>query len=392
MEEWYWTAMRIFRAQDCLRAFFFGYIEKRDYCWFPHLVRGLVLHSVADKKFFYKRDKRKQYILDAKGGPIPKYKSAEKFANAARAKWYRDTKEDSYRNKKINWEKKQERFWIADDVWQIAYHLYERKLREGAPIFSEIPFKFSLVQRRGDRKVRREFGGRIDEIRKGQVIRDYKFGRYTPTDIALRNDLQFTLYLLAVGSLCYFDEDFAEKFRVHPDIAKSWAGNPIFLTDKINIERFTMFYDWIEEAAKNRRGKLILDEQGNPIIKKRKKVFINPILTRRVNAQFQTLCDVLDDLETRLERVRETKNIKDVSFNRRNCKNCLFKEEEECSKEGMGCEVKKPYQMLLFVPPKPEPEAIIESASYEKPRLKPRVEADQQTLKFPREKKKSQGV
>jgi len=370
--------MKIFRARDCLRAFFFEYMEKRKYEWIPHMVRGLVLHDVADKKFFYKRDKYKDYKLDDNGDPIPKYQSAEKFANAARAKWYRDTKGDIYRDKKIAWEKKQERFFMADDVWQIAYHLYNRKLKEGAPIFSEIPFEFYLLQKRGDRKVRRRFTGRIDELRKGQVIRDYKFGRYTPTDIALRNDLQFTIYLLAVGSLCYFDKDFANKFGIHPEVAKKWAGNPIFLSEKIDIERFTMFYDWVDDIVVGKNG---------PQLKKKKEVFIKPLFTKRVNAQFRTLCNALDDLETRLERVMMTRNIDDVSFNRRSCKYCLFKNEEECAKEGTGMK-RKPYQMVLFPAPKPEPEIIIENATYREPKLVPTAEAEQKKFSYRKKKTK----
>lgn len=205
---------------------------------------------------------------------------------------------------------------------------------------------------------------------KKRKIRDYKFGGRISTNIQLENDIQFTLYILGVGSVCYFNPEFTLEFGVDLEEARTWAGNPIFLSHSIDMERFTMWYRW-NSVIKD--GKIVNE----------KEIFVEPRTTHRVDAQFDEFCNTLDDLESKLIRGMETKNPRDFSVNRKSCKWCLFP--EECKKVDKG---QIPIQGVLFPPPREKPQTKIEQASFLLPKERPKTETEQLKFSYRKKEKK----
>jgi len=218
-----WTASKIDDATYCPRLYYYKHVRKLRFPINASMALGIFMHRAMEKYFY-------------NGEGKPKYKSAESFANICKARWKRFVAKGKIRGQEISWSKKEEPYIIAETILpEICRKVYDIVAQEDMPLFREAKFDFVLDGRR--------FKGKIDYITKrdGKVIvRDYKSGRRKPGNMKLDFDPQFTLYFLAVASLCHGDKRFAQALKVDDEARKKWAGNPEYLPDMIEGEYFFM--------------------------------------------------------------------------------------------------------------------------------------------------------
>lgn len=196
------------------------------------MAKGIIIHRAAE--YAYKKSPET-------GRFVLRYHSAEDFANAIAGKkkekghgrsggwWNLIVGRGTIQGKKINWKDDVEPWTLREEIWKMCYNLYEIFSKEPAPIYTE--YKIPEFEICGLR-----FNGRIDQLLYGPKIIDIKSGYRVPNEMKLKYDPQFTLYCLAVGCLCHTDKKFAESLGVSEEEAREWGGNPIYLSEKIEME------------------------------------------------------------------------------------------------------------------------------------------------------------
>jgi len=245
----WWSPTKIKVAQSCLKKYYFEYIL-RDKIPIPsYFASGIFLH------------KRMESLYKGNFGNLElAFKSAESFYKQSRAIWIRKIiKEGEIQGKKIAWKNKDEPWELIGLIKQICYQAYQRGLEEGPPLGTEIPIKF-------------EFNGnffnlRIDEVRKGAVIRDHKTGKWSESDFELGYLTQLTMYALAISCKAHKDEAFSKVFGIsNPE---ELGGNKYIISPEVETQYYHM-------------------RSGN--ISK----------TRRTDQHYYELKESLDDLESRI--------------------------------------------------------------------------------------------
>lgn len=223
------TASKLKDILNCYRSYFYFnlYSERNEIPISSEKALGQFFHSKIEK--FWIMNKKSKL-------PSPKYKTKDSFANAARGNFTHNViLTEEIKKRKINWRSEQEKWIAREELTSMCLNIYERLAEEGPPILVEQPFEFTLEGI--------TFRGKIDEVRKGDsknliAIRDYKTGRFIPKEPRLERDFQFTIYVLGLGCLAYGRKDFAELLEIDDEIRQKWAGNPIYLDERIRVEYY----------------------------------------------------------------------------------------------------------------------------------------------------------
>jgi len=292
-----WTASKIDDATFCPRFFYYAHILKIPLPTTGAMALGIFMHRAMSKWFWDDRGRLR-------------YKTAESFTNICKARWKKFViGTGKIRGKEIAWLDEDEPWRIANyGLPLICRNVYDVCSQEEIPLFRESRFDFELDGRR--------YAGIIDAIIRRDnkiIVRDYKSGRRKPGQMKLDFDPQFTLYFLAVASLCHGDKRFAEALKVDDETRKKWAGNPEYLPEMIEGEYFLM------------REKEILP------------------MTRE-DYHYYDFCNMLEGLE---------KMIEDEEFEPhrgRLCDYCGAK--ERCREDTLNLQGKRSKQVLIFSSPK----------------------------------------
>ncbi len=191
---------------------------------------GIRIHEELEKSFWV-RDKQTGLLR-------PHYKDAEAFANAAKAKFDYIARRGTLRGKKIEWKDDREKYILSNDVRDICRKVYNTIVSDGPPLAAEYEIKPFQIDGRW-------FNGRIDEIRIDKetgapLIRDFKTGTRRPGEMKKKYDPQATIYCLFLGVACNQDKNIAEKLGITEEEAKQFAGNPIYLSDRIVMQYYFM--------------------------------------------------------------------------------------------------------------------------------------------------------
>ena len=220
-----WSSTMIDVANYCMMRYYLIYVEREKRMNFSSYEKGSLLHKMIE-----------DFWIEKNGFKIPKYDSAKEFASKAQGKWVQRIIGAEKSGRVIDWRFENEKWLIRSSLPGICIPLYEWLVREGPPLYSELPFEFSFLE--GDN--RRIFKGRIDEvrIRDGKVIlRDYKSGNPLIGEMKVKHDPQMTLYSVGLCSLCKADPNFAKSLGLEAE-ANKFMGNPIFISEKIHPEFF----------------------------------------------------------------------------------------------------------------------------------------------------------
>lgn len=230
-KSYYWSASRIDIANYCRMRYHLRYVEKTQPARLSAYVKGSLLHGLLEH--FWNRLGTEEEVAKKKNNK--KYYDAESFAKYAKGKWTSITiGSDKAKNpeKKIAWRFKDEPYVIKSSLQKICMPLFEQVINEGPPLFTELPFDFSLDDMR--------FKGFIDEVRirnNHVVIRDYKSGSPYLGNMKVNHDPQLTFYNAGLCAMCFSDINFARKLGLE-DVRKQFLGNPMFIYPEIEEEFF----------------------------------------------------------------------------------------------------------------------------------------------------------
>lgn len=297
MKPIFWSPTRYEVANLCLMKYHFQYISNVKAPLTPELALGIFLH------------KRKETLFKGNPGELEiKYKSAESFANAAMGIWkHLIIPKNIIQGKEIQWKFKGHQWALLNDIEELCIKTYNRCANEEPPLFIEYSRKFELNERL--------FDVRIDEIRKGYLIRDYKTGLSLPEELQIKHFPQFTFYALAFCCFAYQDKEFARICEINEDDRITFGGNPVYISEKINLEYYNVKKDVILPG------------------------------THRNNHDYEELTRSINTLESRLEDLES--NI--YPYWGRHCKYCQFK--VHCDKKnstGGFYEANQSPQLKLF--------------------------------------------
>ena len=262
----WWSPTRFKVASSCLKKYFFEYIKKEKVPIPSYFAVGIFLH------------KRMESMYKGEFGNLEvAFKSAESFYKQSKAIWIRKIiEEGEIQGKKISWKDKKEPWELIGLIKQICYRAYEKYLEEGPPLGIEIPVNFEL---NGN-----FFRLRVDELRKGAIIRDHKTGKWLEDEFELNYLPQLTMYALAISCKAYDDHEFAKVFGINNP--EDLAGNKYFISPEIKTQYFHM-----------RSGKIITRQ--------------------RTDNHYFELAESLDDLESRIKSG-------EFPVNRHECGNCIY--------------------------------------------------------------------
>ncbi|MCL6500585.1 MAG: PD-(D/E)XK nuclease family protein, partial [Candidatus Pacearchaeota archaeon] len=179
-----WNPTKLDKASDCRLMYHLIYVQKVPEILTGPMAVGIRIHEDMEKHFWV-RDKQTGLLR-------PRYKSAEAFANASKAKFDYVARRGTLRGKQIEWKDDKEKYILANDVWDICYKVYETIVNDGPPIAAEYPIEPFQIDGRW-------FNGRIDEIRIDKttglpLIRDFKTGSRRPGEMKRKYDPQATIY------------------------------------------------------------------------------------------------------------------------------------------------------------------------------------------------------
>ena len=221
MKPIFWSPTRFEVTELCPVKYYFQYIKKMRVTT-PRLALGSYLH------------KRKEKLFKGKPGQLElRFKSAESFANAATGFWKHSVaKTNEIDGQKVLWEFENQKWVFLSEIEELCIKTYNKCSSEESPLFIELPIKFKLNGQ--------HFYVKIDEIRKGCTIRDYKTGFSLPEEFRLKHFSQFTFYALAFCCYAYIDEDFAKICGISEEDKKSFGGNPLYISEKINLEYYNV--------------------------------------------------------------------------------------------------------------------------------------------------------
>ena len=230
-KSYYWSASRIDIANYCRMRYHLKYVEHEKSARLSAYAKGSLLHGLLEH--FWTRLGTEEETAKKKNNK--KYFDAESFAKYAKGKWTSTViGSNNAKNpeKKIAWRFDDEPYVIKASLQKICVPLFEHVLTEGPPLFTELPFDFSLNDMR--------FKGFIDEVRvrNGKVvIRDYKSGSPYLGNMKVNHDPQLTFYNAGLCAQCFSDINFARKLGLE-DVRKQFLGNPLFIYPEIDEEFF----------------------------------------------------------------------------------------------------------------------------------------------------------
>lgn len=189
-----------------------------------------------------------EIIIDEDGKRKKKVKLilGESFANIASYKFAQALKEGKFRNMDIDFsglerfdENKKEIIGkLCGGIYNTAKAVYKKYYKDEPPIFSEKKITFSVMAN----GILLNYIAILDEIRYPLTIRDHKSSYKVPEKgcLKLNNDLQFSLYPIALSMGCSLDKEFALKCGATEDDFKDLQQDPLALLPKINIEHHHM--------------------------------------------------------------------------------------------------------------------------------------------------------
>jgi hypothetical protein len=205
----------------CLKAYEYTYINKPKEVLpiFDYMALGIFLHRRIEK--FFKPD------------GTPRNKTAQAFANSARATWQRCyINPGEINGVPIRWRSGASPYIMKNEIGEMCTNIYARYAKEGPPLETEL--KLPIVNLEG-----KFIAGTIDELRRGQngpIIRDHKSGRSQYRSLALEHDVQFTVYALIASTMAHFDEDFRERTGMQVREARRLGGNPNLISPRVQIQ------------------------------------------------------------------------------------------------------------------------------------------------------------
>ncbi|MEK6861270.1 MAG: PD-(D/E)XK nuclease family protein [Nanoarchaeota archaeon] len=236
-----WSASRIEDLEECELRHFFLYhsgIPKKDLLTFGHFVAGNVVHSFLER--FYGPDRK----------PRSRYKSSESMGGALKGLWFHSIKSGYYRGKKIEWADEErrgdkEKFKFARWLERLGRTMYDPIMEEEGPVFPEFSFGKGKNCKKEPIRIVHDghyhlFSGKIDQIRRGLIIRDFKSSASNPGDVILNNDISLTIYALAFCTFAHSDEVFRREVGVSDEEALRWGGNPTFIDENVRMEWYSL--------------------------------------------------------------------------------------------------------------------------------------------------------
>lgn len=230
-KSYYWSSTRIDIANYCRMRYHLRYVEKTQPARLSAYAKGSLLHGLLEH--FWTRLGTEEEAAKKKNKK--KYFDAESFAKYAKGKWTSTvigSKNAKNPAKKIVWRFDDEPYVIKSILPKICIPLFEHVINEGPPLFSELPFDFSMDDMR--------FKGFIDEVRiknRNVVIRDYKSGYPFLGNMKVNHDPQLTFYNAGLCALCFADRKFAKKLGLEA-VSDQFLGNPYFIYPEIDEEFF----------------------------------------------------------------------------------------------------------------------------------------------------------
>ncbi len=293
-----WSKSRYEIANTCLMKYYFQYVAHIKPPSTPEQALGIFLH------------KRKEKMFKGKPGSLKlKHKSASSFANSAVGMWkHTIAKDGMIQGKPINWKFKGQPWAMINDIKDLCIKTYDKCASEKPPLFVEYEREFYLNGH--------HFLVKLDEIREGYTIREYKTGFSLPEEMELKHFVQFAFYALAFSCISHQDKEFARICGVNEEDAKSFGGNPIYIDDKINLEYYRV--------------------QDNSMH-----------TTHLTNSDYFTLHNHLNELESKINKLSENLY---PNFGH-HCKLCSFQKEcDEKTNKGEFHSVLLEPQLDLFAP------------------------------------------
>lgn len=241
-----YSSSKIDVANYCIMRYFLKYCEKKKPLRLSVYAKGGLLHKVIEefqlklgteeevarkyrtKKAYFDSESFSNYVAGKWNQlVIADYKSREKLEKETDKKTIKRIK-----GRLIHWRAEEEKWTIRASLKRISEPLFGNLIEEGPPIYSELPFDFTLFGRR--------FTGKIDEVRmrnKKIIIRDYKSGKPWIGRMKLNYDPQMTVYNAGLCSLCYDNEEFARTLGLGEE-RKRFMGNPIYVNENFEHEFF----------------------------------------------------------------------------------------------------------------------------------------------------------
>ncbi len=236
-----WSASKINFFNYCRRRGFLKYILHDSQLNLSVYHRGKLIHDLIEN-FWIKLGNPKDIKRNKKGKITSKkkYSNKQEFVDYAKGQWlYRVSAEERAAEKaperNIEWRFDNEKWTIYNGyIPEICSPLFGKLLQQGKPLESEFSFDFVLEGRR--------FYGFIDEIRQEDrevIVRDYKteYPYLKEESMKLRGNPQLTLYCMAVCSVAWKDEKFAQKLGLEKERDK-FMGNPKLISEKIKPELY----------------------------------------------------------------------------------------------------------------------------------------------------------
>lgn len=308
--------------------------------WLLDKSRKIINVAFALGSFLHK--KKEQLALN------PKFKSAEKWANHCRAVWYQFHAKEEQPNiingQIIQWARKDDKHIAAAKIKKICLAHFDRFMSEPRPLIHEfvtkrgkryrsVEYPFRIVIDDGIRA--RGFSGKIDEIRPGMEIRDYKSGWRSYVVRGVPFSFQPTHYNLGFCSLCYLDPEFRARVGVSDELSRTWGGNPHLISEDVRFHFFTF---------QNTRKEKVTEIINGKAREAEREIIEDPIVpAQRSDFNYYSLCQVIDYAEYLRLLMREHKSY--PAWEGMHCNYCLHR--DKCTQMTRDLP-KTPVQLYLL--------------------------------------------
>ena len=172
----------------------------------------------------------------------------EPFANTAWGRFrmvlekgrYGNKEIDISRNKRLEEENGEKEVIgkLCGEIQKIAKRVYKTYYFSKPPVFAEKAIRFSVIAN----NILLNYIAKLDEIRYPLTIRDHKSDFWLPEadSLSLNNDIQFSLYAIALSVGCSNDWEFAIKCGATKEDFEKLQKDRLYLLDKIKIEHHHM--------------------------------------------------------------------------------------------------------------------------------------------------------
>ncbi len=213
-----WSPTALKNAASCSLALFYDKVMKLKPTHVAMLAAGDFIHGFIER--FYRED-----------GTLA-YKNAESFANAAFGGWFNYIEHRENQGNTVSWKDKSEKFVFAEKIKKACGLLYAKYSVEEPPLLIEFPYKFEYNGR--------FYSGKIDEIRRGHIIRDHKnkeLGEEKPWTIhQLTAEVQPRAYALAYSLLAHNFDWFRDKVQLNEEEREEIQEDNLNLVEKVTFE------------------------------------------------------------------------------------------------------------------------------------------------------------